>query len=291
MGGGSFSRIVVVDLGGTSMRASSVHSDGTSKAIVRRPTLRTRSAEEIVADLVALIRAASAPEETPAAIGIGVPTVVDERGVLTACDNLPTMGGIDLRTRLIESFGCPVQLENDANCFALGEWWLGSGRGARNVCGLTLGTGIGCGLVLDGRLYRGSHGWAGEIWQSPLGSTTVESQVCGRALEAFYARATGAQRSAEEIAARAASGEVEACDVFGAFGRALGNVVAILLATIDPEVVVFGGSIAKAFPYFRGAMEEALAMYSRTSCRVRLEPSKLGELAPLLGAARLFLSD
>jgi glucokinase len=93
-----------------------------------------------------------------------------------------------------------------------------------------------------------------------------------------------------EIAARAASGDAAAIGAFGTFGTALGKVIAFLLDTIDPEVMVLGGSIAKAFPHFRRAMEETLAAYSLISSRVRLEPSKLGDLAPLLGAARLTLT-
>lgn len=288
----SGSVVIAVDLGGTWIRAAFVARDGSHGEVTRMPTGRHRSAGEIVADIARCVEgtAAGAPR-APEAIAIGVPTVCDREGALLVNDNLPTMGGIRLREELARACGRPVTQANDAACFAIGEWRYGAAKGMRNLCGVTLGTGIGCGIVLEGRLHTGAHGLAGEIWKSPArdgtGDGTLEDSTCGRSISAVYSRATGFQLEATEIARRAVSGDEAAKETFRQFGDALGRGIAFLVNALDPEAVVFGGSVSLAFPLFLPSMAEALRRHTVAGSEVALLPSALGDWAALLGAAHL----
>jgi len=156
---------VGVDLGGTRIRAAAVSSTGTIDKFRQRPTQSDRPAMHIVEDVVELVQ-----EVAPvglAGIGVGVPTTLDERGCLRPCLNLPTFGSFNLGAELQTRLNTKVQLENDARCFTLGEWAWGAARGVRIAVGLTLGTSVGLGIVVDGVPFRGAHGDAGEIWRSP----------------------------------------------------------------------------------------------------------------------------
>lgn len=289
---------IAADLGGTWMRAALVYPDGRCDPIVRRATRRNRPSEQIISDLAAVIeqvceQAGLASSEC-AAVALGVPTVLDDEGRLAACDNLPTMPGISLGEEIRRVVDIPVVLFNDAACFTMGEWWMGVGKGTRYFCGVTIGTGIGAGIVIDGRIYHGSHGCAGEIWKSPLGDTrgkAVEDTACARAIEQEYRNRSGHNVEAEEIAALARSGDTRALETFVRFGRSLGTVMCSLINTVDPEAVAFGGSVSESFEFFRGALAKTVAWGAVAGTKVILERSLLGEKAALLGAARLFWDE
>ncbi|MDX9975575.1 MAG: ROK family protein [FCB group bacterium] len=277
--------IVAVDMGGTRMRCAAVGADDAMGPVRAVPTLRERPAQAILKDLAALI--ADARRELPQCDGLalGIPTVLDAEGGLVECDNLPTMTGVSIKAELHERTGMTVRVNNDASCFAMGEWWKGAGAGCRNLCGITLGTGIGLGLVLDGRLYSGSHGAAGEIWRTPLpDGRTVEECGSGSFLSQAFASRTALCLAGEEIARRAAQGDPDAHAAFDEYGRALGSVVAFVVNLVDPDVTVLGGSIARSFALF----EQSLRTVLNNVRAPRVEASGLGESAALWGAAKLF---
>lgn len=278
--------LVAVDMGGTWIRAALVHPEGACGEVVRRPTDRRRPASAIIEDLAAaILRAAGG---TVSEVAIGVPTVVDERGRLARCDNLPTMGGVELARELGARLAASVALHNDALCFAAGEWWKGAGRGTRTFCGITLGTGIGLGLVLDEGIHRGAHGMAGEIWKTPFEGGTLEDRLCGRAIEAAFRAQTGRTLPPEEVAALGASGDPPALRVFEEFGRTLGKAVCFIVNLLDPEVVAFGGSVCGSYELFRRPLEETVLDGTVGAGRTALRRTVLGETATLLGAAKLY---
>lgn len=279
-------RVVAVDLGGTWMRAASVSSDGKCGHLLRKVTKRHRSREKIIADITDMIKQCRTDIHEPLAIGI--PTVLDERNVLVECDNLPTLSGFPLGEYLEKNERVPVKIFNDAACFTVGEWWLGAGKGTENFCGVTLGTGVGVGIVINGNIYHGSHGCAGELWKSPMGNGTVEDMVSGGAIEKDYEKISGNRLGGREIAVLAEQGDPSAREVYARFGNALGNAICFLVNAMDPECVVFGGSVSNAFDFFHDTLAKRVLVGTVAGDRVRLEKSLLGEKAPLLGAARLF---
>lgn len=291
--------VTAVDLGGTWMRAAVVSAVGATGPVARRPTEAGRPQAEIIADLLRVIGEAQQAGEAEGAIAgaaVGIATVLDSEGQVMPCPNLPTLGGLYLGRHLEARLGLPVTVANDACCFAVGEWWMGAGKGASNLCGVTLGTGIGVGIVIGGQAYRGSHGFAGEIWSTPMGDSFLEAQVCASAIERSYQRASaqslhtagGQAPSGAEIAALAERGDERALKAFASFGRTLGAVISFLVNLLDPEVVVFGGSISRSFDHFRGPLAEVVGATTTQGGKVRLERSALGDSAALLGAAKLF---
>jgi glucokinase len=153
---------VAIDLGGTWIRAGLVRESTGIVRDAKCPTKSSRSAEDIMADMVRL--ALEVRDHDPVEIagaGIGVPTTISADGGLDACPNLPSMGGFPLKRRLAEALQLPLILENDAKCFALGEWHFRRGAGLRLLVGMTLGTSVGLGIVMDGKAYRGATGQSG----------------------------------------------------------------------------------------------------------------------------------
>jgi glucokinase len=280
--------IIGVDFGGTWIRAAIVAGSGACGDIIRRPTRRERDAADIVTDLAGIISEVRGSNTNITGVALGIPTLEDASGGLVASDNLPTMTGFPLRARIAAMLDTDVRLFNDANCFAVGEWWQGAGRGTKNMCGVTLGTGLGVGLIVNGSFYRGSHGYAGEIWKSPFDDSTAEKQACGAALEGLYEQASGRRVSGAEIEKLARAGEAAAIEAFSIFGHSLGRVIAFLANVMDPEVIVFGGSVSAAFDLFETGLRQAFVAGTVAGNRIRLSPSLLGERAALLGAARLF---
>jgi len=279
-------RLIAVDLGGARMRAACVDETGECAEVLRRSTGRLRPGREIVEDLFQLIMRCRG-EAGPGRLCVGVPTVLDEAGGLTECDNLPTLTGFRLAEYLGDRCEAPVCLFNDAQCLAAGEWWRGAAQGAGIVCGVTLGTDIGLGLMFDGRLYRGGHGAAGGIWQSCWEDGTVEDRISGQALAAEYRRRSGQERDGPELAALARAGDVAALESFHQFGLDLGRVTAFIVNLLDPEFVVYGGAIAESFEFFRHPLRAVVAASTGPRVRTQLVTSRLGEKAALLGAAKL----
>jgi len=282
--------VATIDMGGTWMRAALVDNRCRCGSIVRSATKRNRDPEEIIADLASLVLQVCDRTQLNSAdceaVSLGVPTVVD-KGRLLPCDNLPTMAGVAIGQELQRSVNLPVMLFNDATCFTMGEWWMGAGKGAQNFCGVTLGTGIGLGLVINGQIYRGSHGYAGEIWKSPFASGRVEDVVKGKTIGQIYQQQSGQLLAEEQIAKLAEGKEPHAISTFMEFGVSLGKVLSWIVNLLDPEIVALGGSAAKSFPFFESTLFKTLKA-NTVARNVRIVPSSLGDKAALIGAAKLY---
>ena len=230
-------------------------------------------------------------------IGIGTPGAISSRTGLMKNSNTECLNGRDLPADLARRIGLPVVIENDANCFALAEATSGAGKGARMVFGVIMGTGVGGGLVIDGRLWSGSQHIAGEWGHHGIDPNgphcycgqrgCVEAFISGPAVERRYAAAVGSPLPMNDIVTRARSGEAAARRVFDEFldhfGRALANLIAIL----DPDVVVLGGGLSNVDElYDRG--RDAVARYViNDELRTPIVRNVHGDSAGVLGAAFL----
>jgi predicted NBD/HSP70 family sugar kinase len=287
-------KAIGIDLGGTWIRAALVGEGGETGEILRKPTQRNRPPEAIIEDIITLITTLEASiEERIVGIGLGVPTTFDLEGHLDPCPNLPTMGYFPIKQGLYRRVGRPIFMENDAQCFALGEWFYGIAKGAKLLAGITLGTGLGLGIVVNGKLLRGAHGRAGEIWCSPTNienyrehPKNIESFVSGTAIEDAYERETGQHLQADKIALLMKQGDQTARLVFERFGHSLKNILLWIANMLDPDIIVFGGSVSESLV----DVQEIIAPIMEER-NVQLVKSNLGDLAALYGAAMLVFSQ
>lgn len=276
-----------VDIGGTTMSAGAV-GNASIVTLETVETGRLRPADEIVADLTVLIQRV-ARRRRIGSIGIGVPTPAGpETDTIIPATNLPTMDHYPLRARLAGTFGVPVVLENDANCMTVGEYHAGALRNVRSGVCLTLGTGLGCGVMIDGKLVRGARYFAGEIWNLPVDDgVLLEDIVSIEALKCLSGACMGRRIEPRELFERYCAGEPEARDAWRQYGQAVGRVVAMVLAFLDPERVVIGGGIAGAFEAFRESMIEVIEPVYGAGAAAVVRKAQLSEHAAVLGAGLL----
>ena len=305
-----------LDLGGTKVLGVALSEDGEVVAECRQPTPRGEDALiDTLGAVAEELRDATAAAGEVAAVGVGAPGLVDRDGVLRAAPNLPGIDQLPLRAGLASRLGLPVRADNDATCAAWGEHQLGAARGKQHVVVATLGTGIGGGIITDGRLYRGANGFAGEI-----GHTVVEPHgppcPCGqRGCWERYASGSGLGRLAREAAhagqvprvlelagddpeavrgehvTRAAiEGDAGARAVFGRFAWWLALGLANLANVFDPEMFVIGGGLVEAgdvlFEPTRVAFADLVEAADRRPV-ISIVPAELGERAGAMGAAAL----
>jgi predicted NBD/HSP70 family sugar kinase len=273
-----------VDLGGTQMRMAAVTSDGQlATPMFSVPTGKQFAADDLRTRLQALhtqIRSVVGTQSL-AAIGFGITGLVRET-TLSESDFLPRLNDINIVALAQETLGYPAKIENDARCFVLAETRFGAARGARNVVGITLGTGAGGGVIVDGKLLRGTHANAGEVWSIPLRDKWLEHFVSTTGLVQGYKNAGGEEDDidAAKLAELARGGDVAAQAAFQSYGADVAMLYETIRALLDPEVIVIGGSIAQA----RDVFEEALLQRTRGP---RIAWAELGTVAGVIGAASL----
>ena len=274
--------IIGVDLGGTNVRAGRV--DGNLiKSKVSRPISSQAAAEVVVGEIFAAIDDVLDPSVS--GIGIGVPSIVDvERGIVFSVENIPSWQEVPLQDLLEKRFSVPVYINNDANCFALGEFYFGKGRGSRHMVGLIIGTGIGAGVIANGHLYAGANCGAGEIGAIPYKNHTIEYYASGSAFINVY------NASGNDLFLRASKGDAKALDVFARHGYEVGHAVIAALYAFDPEIIVLGGSVSRAFAFYEKTMYEKLSSFAYQTAlkRLKIAVSEEPDVA-ILGAAGLVL--
>lgn len=273
--------VIGVDLGATNVRAGLVHQSNLTR-VVSAATPTTGTIEDVLRQIYSLIE--DIDVSTPAGIGVGVPGLVDvDEGTARDVVNIPSWKEeVPIRSLLEERYSVPVHINNDANCFALGEYYFGKGRGHPSMIGLILGTGFAGGILVDGRLYAGFSGGAGEFGMIPYKDSVYEHYCAGL----FFERQHGL--NGEEVFRCASRGEQAALELFDELGHHLGMALKTVLYAYDPELIVFGGSVRKALPFFGEAMWEVLntLAYPRTLKNLEIEVSELDHVA-ILGAAAL----
>ncbi|MGD9891781.1 MAG: ROK family protein [Dehalococcoidia bacterium] len=310
-------RLGAVDLGGTKIYSVVSDRECAPLADDYRPTEVERGADAVIGRIAESINAAATAVTTGdrrlAAIGVAAPGPIDvERGLILHAPNLPGWRNVPLGGRLSAIFGCPAVLENDANAAGLGEFLFGAGRGARHMIYLTVSTGIGAGLILDGQLYRGASGAAGELGHVVVDETgplcgcgrrgclevfASGTAIAARAAEAIVAgRPTSIARyagrngvAAEHVAQAAADGDPVARAIIGRAAHALGLGLADIVNIFNPDLIVIGGGTAQIGPpLLDPAMETMRAnAFAGPVAHVRVVPAALGGRAAAMGALAL----
>ena len=272
---------VGVDLGGTNVRAGIVRANELLDVVSKKINAQV-DADAVLQQVFQLIDSLIQPGVK--SIGIGVPGLVDEdRGLVYDVVYIPSWKEIPLQKRMQDRYGIPVFLNNDANCFALGELYFGKGRGARSMIGLTIGTGMGTGIIIDEKLYAGASGGAGEFGMIDYLDQCYEYYASGQ----FFKNVYGVD--GEVVFQRASEGDEEAIGMYGEMGKHLGNAIRMILYALDVDLIVLGGSVRHAFAWFQNSMWERIntIAYQRAAKNLRVEVSELAN-SGILGAAALY---
>lgn len=240
-----------IDLGGTNVRAGIRQGDEVRD--FRQVALQHKdSLQKTLAQLADLLRPLIS--EKIKGIGVAVPSVVDaDKGIVYNVVNIPSWERVELKAILEDEFGIPISVENDANCFALGEHLHGKAKGHPAVVGITLGTGVGSGLILGGQIYRGSNGGAGEVGY--LNYLDRDFEFYGGSF--FFSEVH--HTSALEEYKRATEGEAKALEIWKEYGVNIGQLIKSLVYAYDPGAVVFGGSIANAWEFFEPSVRATIS--------------------------------
>lgn len=304
-----------IDVGGTTVKCGLFKTDGTLVEKWEIPTRTENSGSEIVPDVAKTIEAKLAEKniskEEVDGIGIGVPGPVNAEGDVIAAVNL-FWGYKKLSKELNELTGLNVKVGNDANVAALGEAWKGAAAGAKNVILVTLGTGVGGGIIVDGKIVAGHHGAGGEIGHANVMHDETETCNCGNkgCLEQ-YTSATGIVRLAKqelasseepsvlreekELSAKAVldgykSGDALSVRVMDKVGEILGGALAMFTAVVDPETIVIGGGVSKAGQPLVDCIASHYKKYAFSACKeTPIVIASLGNDAGIYGAAKMVL--
>ncbi|MCF7796732.1 MAG: ROK family protein [Lentisphaeria bacterium] len=269
-----------VDLGGTNLRVGLVQKH-TLQAVKNRTVPKTNESRQVYKTLVELIREVITDDVK--GIGVAVPGAVDhQRGIVYNLQNIPSWHEVPLKMLLEKEFDRPAEINNDANAFVIGEKYFGQARDYNNVVGLILGTGLGSGILMNGHLYTGSNGGAGEFGMLPYREGILEEYCSGK----FFHRK--ADISGQEAAQLFRKGDSSARQLFEEFGRHLGNALKMIVYAIDPHLIILGGSVSKSYPLFKGSMFNVLnsLVFPRTLTRLQITCSTEEHIA-ILGAAAL----
>lgn len=292
-----------VDLGGTNLRAAAIDRDGRLIEKAAAETNPGAGRDALLDEIVEFIRKLSHRVDAGqfAGAGIGVPGFIDmKRGLIVGSNNLPFFNNFPVRDEIQRRLGAPVTLENDANAAALGEKWIGAGKGVDDLVLLTLGTGIGGGIISEGRILHGAVGMAGEIGHitvypsgNPCGCGSfgcLEKYASATAVEAMaHLLHLGDRATSEDVFKMAAAGDEKARMVWETVGRALGIALATLINIFNFPLYLLSGGMLPAWEFFAPVMEEEIRRrsftYRHTSTTVG--KAELANMAGLYGAAYL----
>ena len=310
--------VIGIDLGGTNIKAGAVTNDGRVLLRDREPT-PTPSVPAAVVEAIARVVGRCVAQfqqqgQRVAGLGVGSPGTIDlDRGIVLFSPNLTGWGDVPLKAMTEEKLGLPCALENDANAAALGEQWVGAGRGADSLVMFTLGTGIGGGIVLDDKVWHGTGGFAGEIGHM---SINPDGPLCGcgnRGCIEAYASATamvrrmreaiergqkstlahkGGQFSSRDIYQAALAGDAAARENFEATARYLGVAVSNILHILNPAVIVLSGGVTASGDLLMEPLKDEMKRRTMEAPYrdARICFAELGEDAGFIGAARCFIN-
>lgn len=303
-----------VDLGGTTVKIGIFKTDGTLVEKWEIPTDKSDSGSKILPDIADSLKKKleekGIAKDAVEGVGIGVPGPVRPDGTVAGCVNIG-WGDKNVKGEMEELLGVPVEVGNDANVAALGEMWQGGAKGYENVLLVTLGTGVGGGLIIGGRIVAGAHGAGAEIGHVTIEPDEKELCNCGRpgCLE-FYASATGAVRlakrrmekekdkattlrdqkelTAKDVFDAAKAGDEMALAVEEEYFDRLGYGLSIICAVCDPDVIVLGGGVSKAGERLTEGVEKTFKKYAFPACReTRFALAEMGNDAGMYGCAKM----
>ncbi len=274
-------KIIGIDLGATNIRGAVVADEKISEIISRR--IQTKGTEEqVLEDVYSLIDALI--DKDIKAIGIGVPSVVDVKlGIVYDVIHIPSWKEVHLKELLETRYRIPVFVNNDANCFALGEHYFGKGKDAVDMIGLTIGTGLGAGVIINNHLYAGRNCGAGEFGMVDYLNHNYEYYSSGSFFQNVYGL------NGEEVFKNAKNGDEHALKLYAELGKHLGNAIKMIMYTYDTELIILGGSVQLAFDFFEKAMWERIKTFEfpKSIEHLQIKTSAL-ENSGILGAAALY---
>ena len=285
-----------IDLGGTKIEGVVLDAGGREIMRKRVPTERERGYQHILGRLKTLHdELAAAVAGQPTTFGIGTPGALSPRTGLLKNSNTVCMNGMPVKADLEKLLDRKIEIQNDANCFAMAEALMGAGKGKKLVFGVIMGTGCGGGIVYKGEVFTGPQAIAGE-WghmsinpQGPLcycgQRGCVETFISGGGLESRYAEKYGVRRSLKEIEADYLAGKPESVEFmqefFNHFGRALANLIDIL----DPDIVVLGGGVSNVRALYTEGLAAVKKYVFTDELQTPIVKHQLGDSAGVLGAA------
>lgn len=274
---------LAIDLGGTNLRAGRI-TGGILHSKLGVELQHKDNLESTLQQMKAIVSQLFSLDVT--VIGIGVPSVVDvEKGIVYNVANIPSWVEVHLKEILETEFNVPVYINNDVNCFVLGEQGFGVARNCRSVIGLTLGTGLGAGVFLNNQLYQGENCGAGEIGLLPYLDNDLEFYCSSSFFNVLH------HTTAKEEFEKAGRNDQKSLELWGEFGKHIAQAIKNVVFAYDPQMVVLGGSISKAFPFFSPSMYESLAdfPYPKSMEKLSIKVSQ-NEDINLFGASLLIPS-
>ncbi len=309
--------LIGVDVGGTNARMGIVSLDGkvSEKIQYSIDVSKKGSAlmEELIANLKDLIEKGPKESKGLMGIGMGIAGAIDmKRGIIRESPNIKDLKGFVIRDFFRERISYPVTIENDANAFVLGEGWTGAARGCKHYCGITLGTGVGGGIVIEGRILHGTEGMGGEVGHMVINPEGPPCGCGGKGCLEVYASGSGIKRmaleaietgegcgilrwvggdlqnvSSEKVFEAAHFGDLGAQRVFHEMGRCLGLGLINLIHLFNPERIVIGGKVSQAWEYFIGGAMETIHERAMEGPRKRVQivKAECGDEAGMIGAA------
>jgi len=263
------------------IRGAVVNNEHISAITSKR--IHTKGTEEqVLQDVYSIIDALIDKEIK--GIGIGVPSVVDvKQGIVYDVVHIPSWKEVHLKKLLESRYHIPVFVNNDANCFALGEYYFGKGRGVDNMIGLTIGTGVGAGIIVNNQLYAGANCGAGEFGMVDYLNRDYEYYCSG----SFFKNVYGL--NGEDVFKNVQKGDLHALKLYREMGIHLGNAIKMIMYTCDPELIILGGSVSMAYEYFRETMWQRIKTFAFTKSidKLKIQISAL-ENSGIFGAAALY---
>jgi len=312
--------VIGIDVGGTNLRGALVSEDGKITKRMKVASGADHGIETVIENLVNLIGGISEGEDV-SAVGFGIPGIIDfTDGVITQAPNISNVNDYPIRQSLRSRIGAEmdVVVENDANCAAVGEWWMGAGKNVGSLIMITLGTGVGGGIILDGKLWRGADGFGGEVGHMTIYPGGPKCNCGNYGCLEVYSSATGIRRMVREtlsdsgsktvlrelvkdedpgripeaVMKAALGGDEAALRIWDQFGTALGIGMASLVNILNVEMIVLGGGVSLAWDLF---IDKAAAELKRRALRapaerVKVVKSVLGDDEGIMGASYLALN-
>ncbi|MBS1917455.1 MAG: ROK family protein [Bacteroidetes bacterium] len=274
-------KIIGIDLGATNIRGGLVN--GTKLLNINSRRINSAGpVEDILNDVFGIID--DLIDNDVAAIGIGVPSVVDvEQGIVYDVQYIPSWKEVHLKKIIEDKYRLPVLVNNDANCFAVGEYYFGKGAGNANMIGLTIGTGLGAGVIINQHLFAGPNCGAGEFGMVEYLDHCYEYYASGQFFQNVY------NTDGQEVFEKAKAGNEQAQQWYAEMGTHLGNAIKTIMYTYDASLIIFGGSVRFAYPFFRETMWQRINTFAfkKSIEKLHIEISEL-ENSGILGAAGLY---